>query len=246
MKAGSLVRSLQGKSIIREKNASFNLVTEADTQAEDLVIALLMDAMPDAAILSEESNFEQNISVDSLWIVDPLDGTTNFAHSIPHYSVSIAYAYKGVLQAGVVYDPSRDELFSASHGDGAFLNGKQITVSSQNSLSSSIIGTGFYYSRGELMEKTLQALHRLFKAEIHGMRRMGSAALDLCWVACGRFDGYFEYMLSPWDFAAGTLILKEAGGQSCDREGEDRGLYSKGIICSNGKIQRDLLETVKW
>lgn len=246
LNAGTIIKSFHGKTNIKQKNSSYNLVTQADLESESSILTKIKQKMPDSVYLSEETNWQSNVMADSLWIIDPLDGTNNFAHSIPQYSVSIAYAEKGIVKTAVIYDPMREELFSAEKGYGAFLNGKKISVSDVKSLQGSVIATGFYYDRGEMMQNTLYAIFRLLKMNIQGIRRMGSAALDLCWVACGRYDGYFEYMLSPWDFAAGMLIVKEAGGIFCDRDCVDLGLNSKGVICSNGTIQQDLLNTVKW
>ncbi|NLW30328.1 MAG: inositol monophosphatase [Fibrobacter sp.] len=244
--AGKLIQSMGGKSRIDQKGETFNLVTDADTEAEKLISSILLKGLPDSVFLAEESNTKQNIFAPRLWIIDPLDGTNNFAHNIPHYSVSIAYAENGTVKSGVVYDPVRNELFSAEAQKGAYLNEERISVSKHEFLNESMISTGFYYDRGILMEKTLQGIHTLFKENIRGIRRMGSAALDLCWLACGRYDGYFEYMLSPWDFAAGKIIIEEAGGICADRDGLDRGLLSKGLICSNRLIQKKLMEKVKW
>lgn len=246
VEAGKLVLSMDGKSRIDQKGETFNLVTEADTEAEKLIFSILLDELPDSVFLAEESSSKQNIFAPQLWVVDPLDGTNNFAHTIPHYSVSIAYAEKGTVKLGVVYDPVREELFSAETGQGSFLNGKKISVSNHKTLEESIISTGFYYDRGKLMEKTLHGIQTLFKANIRGIRRMGSAALDLCWLACGRFDGYFEYKLSPWDFAAGKIIVEEAGGVCTDRNGREHGLLSDGLICSNRLIQDEMIEKILW
>jgi myo-inositol-1(or 4)-monophosphatase len=196
--------------------------------------------------MSEETLWQQNIMSERLWIIDPLDGTNNFAHSIPHYSISVAYAEKGEVKVAVIYDPNRDELFTAESGRGAFCNGEKILVSQSKSLKESVIATGFYYERGEMMQNTLFSIFRLFGENIQGIRRMGSAALDLSWVACGRYDGYFEYKLSPWDFAAGMLLVKEAGGVFSDRDGMDQGLRSQGVICSNRCLYEDILRLVKW
>lgn len=246
IEAGKIILSLQGKTSARDKGASYNLVTVADMSAEKKILSCLKESFPETCILSEETFSSQSTIADKLWIIDPLDGTNNFAHSIPQFSVSIAYAEKGEVLAGVVYDPSRDELFTAEKGVGTFLNSKHIQVSSRGSLKECVLSTGFYYERGEMMEKTLGAIYRLFKADIQGIRRMGSAALDLCWTACGRFDGYFEYMLSPWDFAAGSLIIKEAGGAFCDRDGLQNGLNGRGVICSNGIIHDELVKLVRY
>jgi myo-inositol-1(or 4)-monophosphatase len=242
---GKKITDLLGKSHEHYKESSVNLVTEADMMAEQFLTEKLKKLVPDSLILGEEGSSEEDRSAKKLWIIDPLDGTNNFAHTIPHFAVSVAYAESGVVKCGIVYDPSRDECFTASMSRGAFLNDKSISVSKRETIQDSMIVTGFYYDRGNLMERTLLSIHRLFKSNIRGIRRMGSAALDICWVASGRFEGYFEYQLSPWDFAAGQLILKEAGGVFCDVDGVERGLFSKGIICSNGLIQDTFIGLVK-
>jgi len=242
--AGELVVSFLGKPSIEHKGASYNLVTIADRQSEKRIIDFLRKEMPESSILSEETLSETDLSTDSLWIVDPLDGTTNFAHGVPHFGISAAYAEKGRIIAGVVYDPMRKELFSAFAGGGAYCKGERIHVSKNATLEQSLICTGFFYDRGAMMEKTLNAIHELFIKKIHCMRRMGAASLDLTWLACGRFDGYFEYTLSPWDFAAGLLILQEAGGRASGPDGRDADLFSKGLICSNGLIHEEFLGTV--
>jgi myo-inositol-1(or 4)-monophosphatase len=244
LRAGKLVASLIGKTAVGLKDSPYNLITEADRRAEELIAGFLLREMPGSSILGEEAHHEGKLSAKRLWIIDPLDGTTNFAHAIPHFGISIAYAEKGSLRAGVVYDPMRGELFSAEAGRGARCNGTRIHVSKNAKLSQSLIATGFYYDRSATMEKTLRALYRLYQEDIRCMRRMGSASLDLAWLACGRFDGYFEYTLSPWDFAAGLHILREAGGTATDVNAMSAGLFSKGLICSNGLIHDKFLACV--
>lgn len=244
--AGELVISKLGKSKISQKGTTNNLVTEADIASEQLIAERITKAFPEALILGEESHKVKDLDSSNLWIIDPLDGTNNYAHGIPQFSISIAYSENGIVRIGVVYDPTKDELFIAERGKGSTLNGKTIAVSRNRSLQDSIIATGFYYDRGEILDNTIKAIYQLFQANIQCIRRMGSAALDLCWVACGRFDAYYEYMLSPWDFAAGTLVLEEAGGVWCDREGAIHGLESKGIISSNGLLQEDILEIIRY
>jgi myo-inositol-1(or 4)-monophosphatase len=246
LEAGKLVVSMLGRSAITQKGTTYNLVTDADTASERLIAELITQNFPDSEILGEEDHAVKDLLAPKLWVIDPLDGTNNFAHEIPQFSISIAYAEFGKVLAGVVYDPSCNELFSAERGKGAWLNGKPISVSRNKTLSESMIATGFYYDRGDLLDNTIRAIYRLFKSNIQCVRRMGSAALDLSYVACGRFDAYYEYMLSPWDFAAGTLILEEAGGVWTDREGCNSGLQSKGILCSNGLIQEVFLKVVKY
>jgi myo-inositol-1(or 4)-monophosphatase len=241
IRAGHLIAACFGNAAVTLKDSTYNLVTDADLRSEEFIAGFLLEKMPGCTCLGEETHHAA-LKADRLWIVDPLDGTTNFAHGIPHFGVSVAYAEKGTILAGAVYDPMRDELFSASLGQGATLNGDPIHVSGNRQLAQSIIGTGFYYDRNETMEKTLEALRTLFKQDIHCMRRMGASSLDLTWLAAGRFDGYFEYTLSPWDFAAGLLILTEAGGKAIDaRTSIPADLFSSGLICSNGLIHEALV-----
>jgi myo-inositol-1(or 4)-monophosphatase len=243
-RAGAHVVSMLGKAPVEQKGVSYNLVTLADRKSEELIIDFLGREMPGASIISEETLQKTDLSTDKLWIVDPLDGTTNFAHGIPHFAISVAYAEKGSIVAGAVYDPMRKERYSAFKGGGAYCNGERIYVSKNATLEQSIIGAGFFYDRGAMMEKTLYALHELFIRKIHCMRRMGAASLDLAWVARGRLDGYFEYALSPWDFAAGLLILQEAGGRASGHDGKDADLFSKGLISSNGLIHEAMMDCV--
>lgn len=245
IETGKKIQEALGEARIKYKGTSANLVTEADLMAESYLTEQLKKIVPDSKVLGEEGSSGEDLHSRKLWIIDPLDGTNNFAHTIPHFAVSVAYAEEGRILSGVVYDPSRNECFSAVLNKGASLNGEPVVVSKKDKIYESIIATGFYYDRGILMERTLLSIHRLFKANIRGIRRFGSAALDICWVACGRFDGYFEYQLSPWDFAAGQLILKEAGGVFADIDGVERELHSKGTICSNGLIHNAFVELVR-
>lgn len=244
-RAGEIIMDCRGHISISEK-AENNLVTEADLKAQEAIIELIRDYYPEHGILAEELDFQAKSSAGDLWIIDPLDGTNNFAHNIPHFSISIAYARSGRVMTGTVFDPVRGEMFSAERDKGAFLNGKPIKVSEAKTLKEAVVVTGFYYDRGTIMRKTLDSIEKLFEANIHGIRRFGSAALDLCWVACGRFDAYFEYQLSTWDFAAGMLIVEEAGGRCTDQAGRPLDLDSTGIAVSNGKIHKEFLEIVGW
>jgi myo-inositol-1(or 4)-monophosphatase len=245
-KAGAVIVSLLGKAAVADKELNYNLITTADTAAEQEIRAIIAKAFPDDAFFGEEGDSTPPpLTSERLWIVDPLDGTTNFAHGIPHFAVSIAFARKGVVECGVVFNPVSGEIFAATRGNGALLNGAPLRVSKVKTLTRSVIATGFYYERGAIMLRTLESVRKLLTANIQGIRRMGSAALDLCYVACGRYDGYFEYQLSPWDFAAGALIVEEAGGCCADSDGETgRGLFSKGMICSNGALHRELCSMV--
>jgi len=244
--AGRRLVELLGKASVEHKGTSQNLVTQADLEAEEIVTTMISAQYPDHKFLREEGESTGGVEADHLWVIDPLDATNNYAHGIPHFAVSVAYAEKGVPMAGAILDPMRDELFSAARGAGAFLNGERIRVSRNAELLECIIGTGFYYDRGELMERTLESVHDLFKRNIRGIRRFGSAAVDLCWVACGRFDGFFEYRLAPWDYAAGGLIIEEAGGRCFDREGEPLRLDSKSVVVANAEIADELLGVVRW
>ncbi len=223
-----------------------DLVTDADIKSENIIKKVILEKFSDHSILGEESLSETDINSKNLWIIDPLDGTNNFANGIPQYSISIAYAEKGVVKVGVVYDPSKDEMFYATLNEGAFLNGNKIEASKKEDINQSIICTGFYYDRGIIMEKTLDIVKELFHLKIRGLRRMGSAALDLCWIACSRFDGYFEYQLNCWDFAAGVLIVNESGGLCRNINGEKADLKSYGIIASGIVLNDEFTNIVKW
>jgi len=244
-RAGRLIMEQQGKTSISKKGAN-NLVTEADLAAQETIIEMIGYHFPDHSIVAEEQDLEVKSGAPEQWIIDPLDGTNNYAHNIPHFSISIAYARSGRVEAGVVFDPGREEMFTAVRGKGAFLNGKPIGVSRALSLQEAVVATGFYYDRGLIMRKTLHSIEKLFEGNIHGIRRFGTASLDLCWVACGRFDAYFEYTLSVWDFAAGMLILEEAGGCCTDQEGKELNLNSSGIAVSNGNFHEQFLAVVGW
>lgn len=230
---------------IREK-AESDLVSDADVNAEKAILSRIRAACPDHAILAEES---QNAALtgpppEHLWVVDPLDGTTNFAHSIPHFAVSIAYYHHGQATLGVVYNPARGDWYCAVRGQGAYFHDQRLHVGSQTSLSNSLIGVGFYYDRGVMMEATLATIHRLFKTGIHGVRRFGTAALDLAHVARGFYAAYVEYQLSPWDFAAGRLLVEEAGGQVSTARGAELTLERGSVLASNGTLHPQMLEII--
>jgi len=242
--AGKIILENRNKLDIQMKDIN-NLVTQTDVEAEKIIIDMIHSKFPDHAILGEESCSDTDANSDNLWVIDPLDGTTNYANGIPHYSVSIAFAQKGIIKAGVVFDPSRNELFCAAESKGAYLNGKRIFASVKDDIINAVVCTGFYYDRGILMEKTLDTIKRLFHNNIRGIRRTGSAALDLSWSACSRFDAYFEYQLMPWDFAAGMLIVREAGGIVVDNFGNEATLRSAGLIVSNKPLLQKFLTLVQ-
>jgi myo-inositol-1(or 4)-monophosphatase len=213
-----------------------------DRLSEKTVVDTVLEAFPDHGILAEE---ETNIENGSgfLWIIDPLDGTTNYAHGYPSFSVSIGLEHSGDVVVGVVYDPMRDELFSAIRGQGAFLNGDTITVSRSEVLIRSLLATGFPYDRAVSKENNLSYFSALIMAS-QEIRRSGSAALDLCAVADGRLDGYWELKLHPWDVAAGSLIVQEAGGTVSDFSGIRFSIRDKELVASNGRIHGAMLEVL--
>lgn len=227
---------------IRSKE-TYNLVSDADIEAEHAIADVIRAAYPDHAILGEET-YAADAGAEHLWIVDPLDGTNNFAHQIPHFAVSIAYYVAGEPQCGVIVNPIRDDWFEAIRGEGAFHNGRRVAVGTQTRLSDVLVGVGFYYDRGGMMLATLEALRELFGQHIHGIRRFGTASLDLCQVGLGQFGAYFEYQLSPWDFAAGRLFVEEAGGRVSTCQGDELPLAKTSLLASNGALHAAMLEIV--
>jgi len=241
--AGGILReNIHGIREISFKG-DINLVTEMDMRSERAVVEILQASFPGHGIVAEE---ETRIRNDSgfTWILDPLDGTTNYAHGYPFFSVSIALEQDEEVILGVVYDPMRDELFSAQKGQGAFLNGKSIHVTRIDTLIRSLLATGFPYDRKESEKNNLDHFHGLLMAS-QEVRRDGSAALDLCYVASGRFDGFWELKLKPWDVAAGSHILREAGGRVSDFSGARFSIHDDEIVASNGKIHAQMLEILR-
>ncbi len=227
-----------------EYKSAINLVTEADHAAEQCVIDAIRSQFPTHGFLAEERGRVDQEPSPYLWIIDPLDGTTNFAHGFPAYCVSIGLEHQGQSVLGVVYDPTRDELFSATRGGGAHLNGRPIHVSQTAALDQALLVTGFAYDIRETPQNNLDHFVR-FALRAQGIRRTGSAALDLCYVAAGRFDGFWEVKLNPWDMAAGTVILKEAGGQVTNLRGETHSLYGQELVSSNGLIHEPMLSVIQ-
>ncbi len=218
-----------------------DLVSEIDHLAEAAIIEILLGAYPGHGILAEESGREHG-SRDSefVWIIDPLDGTTNFLHGLPVYAVSIALAWRGVVQQAVVYDPCRNDLFYASRGRGAFLNDKRLRVSKRIRLADAMVGTGFPFRKGDNLQRYLKMLETVMSA-CGAMRRPGAAALDLCYVAAGWYDGFFETGLSPWDIAAGSLMITEAGGLVGNFTGDADFLYQREVVAGSPKIYGQLV-----
>ena len=228
---------------IEHKNA-VNLVTDADTQAEQAIIERIREAHPEHQILAEEQGIVVQNDSSYKWVIDPLDGTTNFAHGFPAYCVSIGVEYQGSCILGVVFDPTRQELFVGETGGGAFLNDQPIRVSQTASLNAALVVTGFGYDIRETSNNNLDYFAR-FALRAQGVRRMGAAALDLCYVASGRLDGYWELKLHPWDTAAGVVILEEAGGQVTDLQGNPYSIYGTGIVASNGQFHNEMVDVLR-
>lgn len=242
-RAGALINRASGdvdRIPVQDKSCN-DFVTEVDRAAEAAIIEVLHDAYPTHAILAEESG-RTGVS-DYVWIIDPLDGTTNFLHGLPQYSVSIALAERGVLSQAVIYDPSRNELYTASRGAGAYLNDRRLRVSKRTRLKGALVGTGFPYREFSHLEPYLGIFRDLVTATA-GLRRPGSAALDLAYVAAGRYDGFFEIGLKAWDIAAGALLITEAGGLVGDLEGENHHLECGHVLAGNPKVFAQLVQTV--
>ncbi|MEA1928219.1 MAG: inositol monophosphatase family protein [Candidatus Auribacterota bacterium] len=247
LEAATTAVHVAGK-IIREKSATVfrvdhkgaaDLVTEVDLAAEKEIITILSRDFPDHRIVGEESGPGQGES-DYIWWIDPIDGTTNFVHGYPFYSVSVALEYRGESIMGIVYDPTRNELFQAVKGKGASLNGTPISVSMVETLNDSLLATGFPYDR-ERRREALDSAARLLKL-VQGVRRDASAALDLAYVAAGRLDGFWEFGLKPWDTAAGRLLVEEAGGRVSDFGGDIFDIRRGAVVASNSRIHANLLE----
>ncbi len=246
-RAGTIInraaRDVDQVTVTRKRHNDF--VTEVDKNAEAAIIQVIHDAYPDHAILAEESGKSAGAKGASeyTWIIDPLDGTTNFIHGFPQYAVSIALMHRETLSHAVIYDTAKNELFHASRGGGAFMNDRRIRVSKRTQFSDALIGTGFPYSNMEELDNYLR-MFRAVVSQVAGVRRAGAAALDLAYVAAGRMDGFWELGLSPWDVAAGVLLIQEAGGLVSDFEGESDYLYSGRIVGGNPKIFHQLLQVL--
>lgn len=242
-RAGNIIlRAARDLNLVKVSAKGYNdFVSEVDRAAEEAIIEVLYKAYPDHAILAEESGGHGRSPYQ--WIVDPLDGTTNFLHGMPQYAVSIALMHKGTLSQAVVFDPIRNDLFTASRGAGAYLNDRRIRVSKHPSLEGALIGTGFPYSHKAHADAYL-AMLRDVMAVAAGVRRPGAASLDLAYVAAGWYDGFWELGLSPWDMAAGCLLITEAGGLVGDLTGEPRYLESGHIVAGNPKVFVELLKAI--
>ncbi|MEX3010367.1 inositol monophosphatase family protein [Hoeflea sp. TYP-13] len=219
-------------------------VSQADRKAEEIILGELSRARPTYGVLAEESGEEKGTDGQHRWIVDPLDGTTNFLHGIPLFAVSIALERQGEIVAGVVYNPAMDELFTAERGNGAFVNDRRMRVAGRRTLTDCVIGTGVpHLGRGQHGKYLIELRHVM--GEVAGIRRMGAAALDLAYVAAGRLDGFWEESLSPWDLAAGILMIREAGGFVSDRDGGGRMFEKQNIVAGNERIHKELMSVLK-
>jgi myo-inositol-1(or 4)-monophosphatase len=223
-----------------EFKAKNSLVTEVDKLSEKIIISNIKKNFPTHDIFAEESGKDLSDS-DYLWLIDPIDGTTNYAHAYPFFSISIALEVKGEVIAGLVYDPVKDEMFTAEKGKGAFLNGEPISVSKSDEINHSHLCTGFMHEVEWMVEANIRNFGNFIR-RARAVRRDGSAALDLCYVACGRFDGFWELGLNPWDTAAAVLIVKEAGGHLCKFNGDAYSIYDKEILATNSIIDEQMME----
>jgi myo-inositol-1(or 4)-monophosphatase len=238
MEAGEIQRRCVGKSKDVEHKGAIDLVTQVDRRCEEMIVSRISEFFPHHHVVAEESQRRPTGNAYQ-WYVDPLDGTTNYVHGYPCFAVSIALAVEGEIVLGVVSDPMREETFSATKGDGAFLNGVSISVSKTKDLDDSLLATGFPYDVRESQNNNLDHFAR-FSLSAQGVRRDGSAALDLCYVAMGRFDGFWEMKLHPWDLAAGALIVTEARGRVSDFEGGPFKIESGEVLATNGLIHQQM------
>ena len=240
--AGKFLKLNVGKvRDIRQKSGQEkNLVTEIDKRSEEIIIERIKRHFPGHGILAEESGAEAGVKSGYRWIIDPLDGTTNFTHGFPVFCVSIGVEHKGEIIAGVIYDPNFDELFVAEKGKGASLNGRKISVSKVANLGSALLVTGFPYN---IVENPNHAVEHFVKflMKAQAVRRMGSAAIDLAYVAAGRYEGFWEVALNPWDVAAGSLLVQEAGGKLSKFDGTPFDVYGKEVVATNGLVHQDML-----
>lgn len=244
--AGAIINraSLDVELLTVSAKSHNDFVTEVDRAAEEVIIDTILEAYPGHGILAEESGRSRGAKhSDYVWIIDPLDGTTNFIHGFPVYAVSIALAFRGQVQQAVVYDPSRNDLFYASKGKGAFLNDRRIRVSKRTRMLEALIGTGFPFRKGDNFQRYLKMFEDVM-VQCAGVRRPGAASLDLCYVAAGYYDGFFETGLSPWDVAAGSLIITEAGGLVGNFTGESDFLYQREILAGTPRIYGQLVKTL--
>jgi myo-inositol-1(or 4)-monophosphatase len=245
--AGAILADRLGRALQVSNKGDIDLVTEADLAAEKLIIERIKSHYPRHAILAEESGDSEGVefipgTTDWKWIIDPLDGTTNYAHGYPCFCVSIALEHAGVIEIAVIYDPTRDEMFAAEKGQGATLNDRRMRVSTVDDLNSAMLCTGFPYNVRE--RQNFARDFARFTMEAQAVRRDGSAAIDLAYVACGRFDGFWEDGLNPWDVAAGVLLVEEAGGRVTSFTGGALDIYTPKVLASNGLIHNEMMRVL--
>jgi myo-inositol-1(or 4)-monophosphatase len=240
-RAGAVLRRHAGKAGVTLKGRA-NLLTQADLESQEAILSVIRARYPDHDYLAEEKA-SRLTGAEHVWVIDPLDGTTNFAHHFPIFCVSIGLEFEGRSELGVVYDPMREEMFWALRGEGAFLNGGRVQVSAVADLGGSLLATGFPYDIRQTGDNIVHFNNFVVRAQ--AVRRCGSAALDLCYVACGRFDGFWELKLHPWDVCAGALIIREAGGRATDFEGKEFPSTTRRILASNSLIHGHMAEVLK-
>jgi len=241
--AGAILREGFGRTHVAEHKGAIDLVTEYDKRSEALVLGRIRERFPDHRVLAEESGTQGGTGAVR-WVIDPLDGTTNFAHNYPFFCVSIGVEVDGRMVAGAIYDPVRDEMFAAADRRGATLNGAPIRVSTVSTLQDALLVTGFPYDVREHPDRHLGPF-RAFLTRAQALRRDGSAALNLAYLAMGRFDGFWELWLSPWDLAAGTLIVQEAGGTVTRWDGTPFSIEGRELLASNGRLHEEMLDVLK-
>ena len=243
---GDIVSRYFREGIVLEskQDEGWNLVSKADVESERAIVETIRAAFPDHEILGEEEA-SADTGAEHVWVVDPLDGTNNFAHGIPHFAVSIGYRHRGEPTVGVIFNPVTGDWYTAARGEGAFHGERRAEVAKATRLDEVFVGVGFFYDRGAMMQATLDAIRDLFHEKIHGVRRFGTASLDLVHVGLGRFGAYFEYELQPWDFAAGELFVTEAGGRITTCRGEAMPITKTSVLASNGPLHDAVLAIVE-
>lgn len=241
--AGRIQREYAAEDYAVERKGRIDIVTEVDIKCEKAIVGVIGETFPDHGTLAEEEG-GRRADAEYKWVIDPIDGTTNYSHGFPMYCASVALEERGRIILGAVYDPTRDEMFAASRGNGATLNGRPIRVSERDELIDSLLATGFPYTIKTEKRNNLKEFAAL-AMRAQAIRRPGAAALDLCYVACGRLDGFWEFHLKPWDMAAGAFIVEEAGGRVTNAAGGALDIYDPQIIASNGRIHGDMLEVIR-
>lgn len=243
VRAGDVMMTRLGGDVRVDKKGSIDLVTEVDVAIEQMFRELVADRFPDHAVLAEEMGGSESIPAGPCWVFDPIDGTTNFAHGLPIFCASLALEIDGVAEVAAIYDPTRRELFTAERGEGAFLNGRPVRVSNAADLVDALLVTGFPYDIHTRVDD-LVGLFGAFLGRARAVRRLGSAAIDLCYVAAGRMDGFWETDLKPWDIAAGALIVTEAGGWMTGMAGEPFTSRASDLLATNGRLQEQMLAVI--